>query len=31
VVAEELNVKDLGGLDILIYTGYMEDEFMGWK
>jgi hypothetical protein len=24
-------VKDLGGLDILIYTGYMEDEFMGWK
>jgi hypothetical protein len=31
IIAEELNLKDLGGLDILIYTGYVEDEFMGWK
>lgn len=31
IIADELNVKDLGGLDILIYTGYIEDEFMGWK
>lgn len=31
IVAEELNLKDLGGLDILIYTGFVEEEFMGWK
>lgn len=30
-MAEELNCKDFGGLDILIYTGFVEDEFMGWK
>ena len=24
-------MKDLGGLDIMIYTGFIEDEFMGWK
>lgn len=31
IAAEELNCKDFGGLDILIYTGFVEDEFMGWK
>ena len=30
VVAEELSLKDFGGIDVLIYTGVIEDEFMGW-
>ena len=24
-------MKDLGGLDLLIYSGVIEDEFIGWK
>jgi hypothetical protein len=31
VVGEELALKDLGGLDVLIYTGVIEDQFIGWK
>lgn len=31
LVAEELSLKDLGGVDLLIYTGVIEDEFIGWK
>ena len=30
-VADELSLKDLGGLDLLIYTGVIEDQFIGWK
>ena len=31
IIAEELSLKDLGGIDLLIYTGVIEDEFIGWK
>ena len=30
MVAEELSLKEFGGIDILIYTGVIEDEFIGW-
>ena len=31
IIADELSLKDLGGMDLLIYTGVIEDEFVGWK
>lgn len=31
VVAEELSLTDLGGIDLLIYSGAVEDQFIGWK
>lgn len=31
IVAEQHEVKDLKGIDLLIYTGQVEDQFVGWK
>jgi hypothetical protein len=31
IVSDELNINDLGGIDLMIYTGLVEDEFVGWK
>lgn len=30
-VAEEASLTDLGGLDLLIYSSFVEEEFMGWR
>ena len=30
-VADELERKDLGGMDVLLYSGVIEDRFIGWK
>lgn len=31
LIADELKMDDLGGIDILIYTGTIEDEFVSWR
>jgi hypothetical protein len=31
LVAEEASLTDLGGLDLLIYSSFVEEEFMGWR
>lgn len=31
LVADECGLEDIGGMDLMIYTGAVEDEFVGWK
>lgn len=31
MVGAELALDDLGGIDLLIYSGVIEDEFIAWK
>lgn len=31
MIASELSIEDFGGIDLMIYSGLIEDQFMAWK